>query len=105
MTILTWDKNDARLKWRALVDTVASGAADVVITDQDTPVVAIISYTDFVAVNEALDDLRAAKRADAAFEEYLRDPSTAVPWEAIRSELIAEGKLDEESSPSSPPRS
>lgn len=102
MTILTWDNDDVRMEWRALIDIVASGAADVGITHQGTPVVAVIRYDDFVAVNEALDDRRAAKRADATFEEYLRDPSTAVPWEAIRCELIAEGKLDEESPPYSP---
>jgi hypothetical protein len=66
---------------------------------------AILTWDNDDAVNEALDDLRAAKRADAAFEEYLRDPSTAVPWETIRSELIAEGKLDKESPPSSSPQS
>ena len=82
------------IKWRELVDTAAAGVVDVVITRYGKPVVAVIDYDDFLALQEELDDLRAAKRADAAFEEYLRDPSSARPWDEIRAELIAEGKLD-----------
>jgi hypothetical protein len=40
--------------------------------------------------------LRAAKRADAAFAEYLRDPSTAQPWEEVLAQFVAEGKLSQE---------
>jgi biotin carboxyl carrier protein len=46
--------------------------------------------------DEYYEDLAAAKRADAAFEEYLRDPSTALPWEEVLAELVAEGKLSKE---------
>jgi prevent-host-death family protein len=94
VTVTRWDSNDARIRWREVVDTAAAGVADVVITRYGKPLVAVIDYEDFVALQEELDDLRAAKRADAALEEYLRDPSTARPWEEIRNELIAEGKLD-----------
>lgn len=94
MTVSTWDSNDARIKWREVVDTAAAGVADVVITRYGKPVVAVIDYEDFLALQEELDDLRAARRADAAFERYLHDPSTATPWDKVRDELIAEGKLD-----------
>ena len=94
MTISKWDSNDARIKWREVVDTAAAGVADVVITRYGKPVVAVIDYQDFLALQEELDELRAARRADAAFERYLRDPSTATPWDQVRDELIAEGKLD-----------
>lgn len=96
MTIATWDSNDARIRWRELIDTAAAGVADVVITRYGKPVAAVIYYEDFLALQEELDDLRAAKRADAAFEEYLRDPSTAAPWEEVLAEFVAEGKLSQE---------
>ena len=94
MTIATWDSNDARIKWREMLDTAAAGVTDVVITRYGKPLVAVIDYEDFLALREELDDLRAARRADAIFEEYLRDPSSARPWDDIRSELVAEGRLD-----------
>ena len=94
MTIATWDSNDARIKWREMLDTAAAGVTDVVITRYGKPLVAVIDYEAFLALQEELDDLRAAKRADAIFEEYLRDPSSVRPWDDIRSELVAEGRLD-----------
>ena len=94
MTIATWDSNDARIKWREMLDTAAAGVTDVVITRYGKPLVAVIDYEDFLALREELDDLRAARRADAIFEEYLRDPSSARPWDEIRSDLVAEGRLD-----------
>jgi prevent-host-death family protein len=94
MTISTWDSNDARIKWREVIDTAATGDMDVVITRYGKPVVAVIDYEDFLALQEELDDLRAAKRADAVYAAYLRDPSSAPPWDEIRTELISEGKLD-----------
>lgn len=36
-----------------------------------------------------------AERADAAYQEWKRDPSTARPYEEFRAELIAEGLLDD----------
>ena len=83
MTIATWDSNDARIKWRAMLDIAAAGVTDVVITRYGKPLVAVIDYEDFLALREELDDLRAARRADAIFEEYLRDPSSAHPWDDI----------------------
>lgn len=96
MTISTWDSNDARIKWREVIDTAAAGDTDVVITRYGKPVVAVIDYADFLALQEELDDLRAAKRADAIYDAFLADPSSAQPWDEIRAELIAEGKLDAE---------
>ena len=94
MTIATWDSNDARIKWREMLDTAAAGVTDVVITRYGKPLVAVIDYEAFLSLQEELDDLRAVRRADAIFEEYLRDPSSARPWDDIRSELVAEGQLD-----------
>ncbi len=53
----------------------------------------MIDYEDWVALQDELDDLRAARRANEVYQEYLRDPSTARPWADIRAELVAEGLL------------
>lgn len=94
MTIATLDSNAARAQWRALLDAAAE--TDVVITRYGKPVSVMIDYDDWVALQEELDDLRAARRANAVYQEYLRDSSTARPWADIRAELIAEGLLDDE---------
>lgn len=93
MTVSTCDSNDARIKWREVID-LAAGGADVVIARHGKPVVAVISYEDFLALRDELDDLRAAKRADAAYDEYQRNRSSTRPWDEVRAELIAGGRLD-----------
>jgi PHD/YefM family antitoxin component YafN of YafNO toxin-antitoxin module len=57
----------------------------------------VISYADYEALQDELDDLRAARRAAAIYEEWKSDPSSARPYAEIRAELVAEGKLDEQS--------
>lgn len=94
MTIAIWNSSDARIKWREVIDTAAGGDTDVVITQYGKPVVAVIGYADYVALQDALDDLRAARRADAIYAAYRSDLSSVRPWDEVRAELIAEGKLD-----------
>jgi PHD/YefM family antitoxin component YafN of YafNO toxin-antitoxin module len=57
------------------------------------PTAALIPYEDFVAIQEILADLRAARRAEAALAEYRDDPTTARPWREVMAEL------EEESAP------
>jgi predicted DNA-binding protein len=44
---------------------------------------------------EQLEDAEIGPRAQAAYEEWRQDPSTAQPWEEVRAELIKDGLLDE----------
>lgn len=97
MALANWDSNDVRLKWREVMDLAASGNTDIVVTRYGKPVVAIVKYEDFLALQDELDDLRAAQRADAAFEECLRNPARVRAWDDVRAELAARGKLDAES--------
>jgi prevent-host-death family protein len=92
-TILS--SREARTRWRDVLDAVNQGKTDVVIERYGKPVAAVISYQDYEALLEELEDLRDGRYAVAAYEEWLRDPSTARPYEEIRDELIAEGLLDE----------
>ena len=95
MTVTTLESNEARLKWREILDITAKGGQDIVITRYGKPVAAVIDFEDFVALQEELDDMRAARRAHVALEEWRRDPSTARPYAEVRAELIADGLLDE----------
>lgn len=94
MPVATLESNEARAQWRSILDATGAGEKDIVITRYGKPVAALIDYTDWVAIQEILDDLRAARRADAAFEEYLQNPASARPYEEFEAELIAEGLLD-----------
>ena len=78
-----------RSGWRNVVDDVVAGTA-VLVERYNKPVVAVIPYEDFIALQEQLEDLHDIRLADAAHAEYKRDPSTARPlleaiaeWEAM----------------------
>ena len=92
-THVSMSSHEARTRWSEVLDK-AIGGADVVVKRWGKPVVAVIRYADFAAIQEQLDDLRAARRAALAYEEWKRDPSLARPWEEVEAELIAEGRLD-----------
>ena len=50
----------------------------------------------FIQVSrEALDELHAAQRAKDAYVEWQEDPTTARPYEEVRAEMVAEGRLNE----------
>lgn len=93
MTIHVLKSDRARLQWRQVLEAARKGDATV-IEHYDTPTAAVIPYEDFLALQEELDDLRAARRAQAALEEWERDPSTARDWEEIKAEMIRDGLLD-----------
>ena len=88
------DSNDARIRWRDVLDTARAGE-DTVIERYGEPTAAVIPFADFAALQEQLEDLRIARRAQAAYEEWLRDPSTGTPLAEVEAELRAEGLLDE----------
>ena len=94
MTVQKLDSNQARTRWRDVLDTVAAGASDIVIERYGKPVAVVIAYRDFVALQDELDDLRAARRAEAVYEEWKSDQSSARPYADFRAEMVAEGKLD-----------
>lgn len=86
---------EARAKWRDILDDVNSGLTDVVVERYGKPVAAIISYEDFAAILDELEDLRDGRLAMAELEAWRKDPSIAEPWEDVKVEMIADGLLDE----------
>ena len=87
---------EARERWRDLLDAAVKGDSDTVIERNGKPVAALIPFELYEALLGEIDNLRAARRAAALYEEYKRDPSTARPWEEARAELLAEGLPDAE---------
>lgn len=96
MTITTWDSQTAHENWRELLDSATYGGSDIVITRHGQPAAALIAYADYLALQEELDELRAARRADATVAAWRADPAIARPWDEVEADLIAEGLLDAE---------
>ena len=95
MPVKVLDSNKARTRWREILDSASAGSVDVIVERYGKPMVAVIAYEDYVAFQEQIDDLRAARRTAEAYEAWRQDPSRATPWEEVEEELIAEGLLDE----------
>jgi prevent-host-death family protein len=82
--------DEARLKWRDLIDRALSGA-DTVIERYNKPAAVVIPFEDYAALQEELEDLRAGRRAEAAYQEWVDDPTTGEDWEKVKAELLSEG--------------
>ena len=89
----TVDSNEARTHWRDVLDASAKGV-DTVITRYNKPVSVMISYEDYLALVEHLEDLRDAREAQATLEKIRKDPSLVRPLREYIDELIARGELD-----------
>lgn len=96
MTVTTWDSRAARENWRKLLDSATTGRSDIVITRHGQPAAALIAYEDYLALQGELEELRAARRADAIVAAWRADPSIVRPWDEIEAELVARGLLDAE---------
>ncbi len=94
MPVKVLDSNAARTQWRDILDTASAGGVDVVVERYGKPMVAVIAYHDFLALQDELDDLRAGRRAAEAYEAWKADPGRGRPWEEVEAELVAEGLLD-----------
>lgn len=89
------NSDDARTRWRDVLDAAGSGQ-DVVIARYGKAMAAVIPIADYEALQEVLEDLRAARRAHAALEAWRADSSRGRRYADVRQELVAEGLLDRE---------
>lgn len=64
-----------------------TGDGDTIIESNGQPIGALIPFGDYIAVMETLEDLRLARQAMPALEEWQADPLTARPWRAVLAEL------------------
>lgn len=92
MTNHILNSEDARSRWRDILDAAGMGQ-DVVIARYGKPVAAVIPIADYEALLEEMEDMRAARRAQAALEAWRDDDSRGRPYSAVREELTAEGLL------------
>ena len=83
----TINSKTARQNWRDLLDAAHTGGGDTVIERNGRPIAAVIPYAE-------LDELRAARRGQAAYAAWQRDPSLGRPWAEIKAEMIRDGLLD-----------
>jgi antitoxin (DNA-binding transcriptional repressor) of toxin-antitoxin stability system len=74
-----------RVGWRDVLDDVIAGT-DILVERYNKPVAAVIGHDVYVALQEEIEDLRLGLRAQAALDEYDRDPSLARPWEEVKAE-------------------
>ena len=88
-----YSSDDARTRWRDILDAASSGV-DSVIARYGKPMAAVIPLADYEALVAELEDLRAARRAQVALEAWRADSSRGRPYTAVREELAAEGFLD-----------
>jgi prevent-host-death family protein len=91
---LSVKSHQARQSWRSLLDKVLQGE-DVVIERSGKAVAVLIPIDDYEKIRDELDDLRAARRAEAVYEAWKQNPETAEPWESVRAEFVKDELLDE----------
>jgi prevent-host-death family protein len=94
MTITTMKSRQARQEWRNILDKVQTGE-DVMIERNGKLVAAMIPAEDYEQIQEELDDLRLARLAGVAYDDWKKHPGDVKSLSEVRSELIAEGLLDE----------
>jgi prevent-host-death family protein len=93
MTVRVVDSNRARIHWREVLDAARAGV-DSVIEHYGKPTAVVLPYADWQALQEELDDLRAARRAQAAYADWQRDPQQGRPWAEVKAEMQRDGLLD-----------
>ncbi len=94
MAVQRYDSGTARLKFRDILEASRRGI-DVIIEHYKRPTSVIIPYEDYVALEEALEDLRSGRRASEFLAAWKQDRSLARPLEELEEEWRAEGLLDE----------
>lgn len=79
--------SEARARLRDLLDQVLTGKGDVVIERNGKNIAVLIPADDYEQIQETLEELRAAREASAAYEEWKRNPNVARPWDEVDTEL------------------
>jgi prevent-host-death family protein len=95
MPATTIGSREARQKWRDLLDAAYTGSTDTIIERNGKPIAVLIPYEDYLAIEETLDELRAARRAKELYEAAKQDAALGRSYTKIRAELEDKGLLDE----------
>ena len=95
MSVTTIGSRAARQKWRDLLDAAHNGTTDTIIERNGKPIAVLIPYEDYLAIQEALDDLRAARRVADTYEVLKQNPELGRAYGEIRASLDAEAEDDD----------
>lgn len=87
MVRTTVQSGEARIKWRELLDQILTGKGDVLIERNGKSVAVMIPAVDYAQIEETLEELRSARVAVEAYEEWRRNPATARSWDELDGEL------------------
>ena len=80
---------------RSLARDIGRGAGEgSVIEHYGKPTAVFLPFADWEALQEDLDDLRAACRGQAAYEAWQRDPRLGRPWSEDKAEMYQDGLLE-----------
>lgn len=90
MSVTTIGSRAARQKWRDLLDAAYDGTTDTVIERNGKPIAVLIPYDDYVAIQEALEDWRAARRVAETYEVLRENPELGRSYAEIRASLADE---------------
>lgn len=82
----TMDSNAVRNRWRTVLDDTAKGI-DTIVTRYGKPVSVVISYEDYEALLNQLEDLRDGRNAELTLSAIRSDPSRARPFREFLAEL------------------
>mgnify|MGYP003381930565 CR=1 FL=1 len=94
MTQQTLNSDDARSRWRDILDAASTGS-DTVINRYGKPTAAVIPFEDYEAIRDEIEDLRAGRRAQAILDSWRSNPTSARSYDDVRADLVVEGLIDE----------
>lgn len=93
MTVSRLDSSTARANWHKILDAAQTGT-ETVIERCGKPTAVLLPWADYEALTEELDDLRAARRAAAAYEAWKRNPNLGQGWHEIKDEWAQERLIE-----------
>lgn len=96
MAVQVMKSEEARVRWRDVLDLTSAGETEVVVERYGKPVSAVISYEHYKLIQTLLEEIRSVQRADKALTAWQSAPDRARPYAELRQELIEEGLLDGE---------
>ena len=86
---------EARKRWRDLLDAASGGNVDTIIKRNGKPVAALIPYQDYVALKQALNDLRESRRTAETYRALKHHSGRTRSYRELLAELENEEVIHE----------
>jgi PHD/YefM family antitoxin component YafN of YafNO toxin-antitoxin module len=71
MAVKTVDSGQARNNWREMLDTIMAEDIDIVVTRYNKPVITMLSYEDYVAIQDELIKVRRERHTQQKTENEM----------------------------------